>query len=152
VGPSFVRFVVESREQRSVDPPGGSPPRRRLTLKRVRRLRKRPEFVRVQDGGSRVSTRHFLLLLMARLEPGPSRFGIVASKKVGGAVQRNRAKRLVREAMRRHLEILPDAPPGPIDLVVIVRPGADRLALADVERELAGAAKAILKRASQARP
>jgi ribonuclease P protein component len=143
---------VESRDRGTVEPRGISSPRRRLTLKRVRRLRKRPEFVRVQEGGARVSTRHFLLLVMARLDPGPSRFGIVASRKIGGAVQRNRAKRLVREAMRRHLDLLPDMPPGPIDLVIIVRPGADRLDLEEVERELVGAAKAIQKRAAQARP
>jgi ribonuclease P protein component len=34
------------------------------------------------------------------LAPGPDRFAVVASKKVGGAVQRNRARRILREAWR----------------------------------------------------
>ncbi len=138
------------------DKPGGfDKPAKRVAAppatKKLDRIRKRSEFLRVQNGGVRVSTAHFLLLLSSRTEPGPSRFGIVASRKIGGAVERNRAKRLVREAMRRHRELLPNEAPGPIDLVVIVRAGAERLHLADVEKELAGAAKTLTRRAAQLR-
>jgi ribonuclease P protein component len=121
------------------------------SAKREHKLRKRAEFLRVQDGGARVSTAHFLLLFLGRTEVGPSRFGVVASRKIGNAVVRNRAKRLVREAIGRHPELLPREPPGPIDLVVIVRMGAHLLRLADVERELAGAARTLSRRASQLR-
>ncbi len=58
------------------------------------------------------------------------RLGVVASKKVGGAVQRNRAKRLVREWFR-HLTIeLPGC-----DVVVVLRAGA-HTAGAELSREL----------------
>jgi ribonuclease P protein component len=82
---------------------------------------------------------------MPRLEAGPGRFGIVASRKVGGAVERNRAKRLVREAMRQHLDLLVE----PIDLVIIVRPGTHALGLAAIEAELSGVARLIRKRAAE---
>ena len=61
-----------------------------------------------------------------------TRLGITASRKVGGAVERNRAKRLVREFFRLHREMLQ---PGS-DIVVIVRTGADKLSYRDVESEL----------------
>ena len=55
------------------------------------------------------------VLLLPR-EEGPSRLGVAASKKLGGAVERNRAKRLIREIFRQHTN-----PPG-LDIVVIPRP------------------------------
>lgn len=115
-------------------------------LPRNRRLLRRADFIRVQAGGVRVGTSHLLLLLLPRVEPGPGRFGVVASRKVGGAVERNRAKRLVREAMRRRGLDLIDAA---IDLVVIVRPGTHALGLAEVEAELGRVAHLVRKRASE---
>lgn len=67
--------------------------------------------------------------------PGPTsetRLGITASRKVGGAVERNRAKRLVREFFRLHRAKLQ---PGS-DIVVIVRTGADKLSFEHAESEL----------------
>jgi len=59
-----------------------------------------------------------------------SRLGLVVGKKVGGAVQRNRAKRFVREAVSiRALE-------AGWDVVVIARPGIQSAEYQDVEREL----------------
>jgi ribonuclease P protein component len=53
-----------------------------------------------------------------RAEGGQPRVGYVVSRKVGGAVARNRAKRLLREAMRLEGAGLPDG----LDLVVVARP------------------------------
>jgi ribonuclease P protein component len=136
---------------------GLSSPSGGLKLTRSQRIRKRADFVRIQDGGSRVSTRHFLLLLSAQLAARPdtpavhpsdagnlARLGVVASRKVGGAIERNRAKRLLREAFRKHQEIFPPQ----IDVVIIVRPGAHELAFADVEAELTAIGPLLRRRAA----
>jgi ribonuclease P protein component len=111
-------------------------------LPRAHRVRKRPDFVRVQGSSVRVTTRHLLLLLA----PAPSevtRLGVVASRKVGPAVVRNRAKRLVREAFRLH----PGVFPAGIDIVVVVRPGTHLVHTADLEAELEGITGVLARRA-----
>jgi ribonuclease P protein component len=74
------------------------------------------------------------LILARRREPadGPARLGVVASKKVGGAVERNRAKRLLREAFRRQSVGLPSG----LDVVLVAHPGLDGRHADDVLAEL----------------
>ena len=86
------------------------------------RLRRRADFVAVQEQGRRVSGRFYLLLARRQDPPGQKepRFGITVSRKVGGAVERNRVKRWVRESYRRLQALAPAA----TDLVVIARPSA----------------------------
>ena len=92
---------------------GGSSP----GFPRQRRIRKRREFSSVFDAGQRIHGRFFtFLLLQTTLDR--SRLGIVASRKIGGAVQRNRAKRLIREMFRTEVRL---SSTGAIDLVVIPR-------------------------------
>jgi ribonuclease P protein component len=117
---------------------------------RERRIRRRPDFVRVQSNGQRATSRHFVLLVCAR-EPGAgtaepsralSRIGIVATRKVGDATMRNRIKRLCRECFR----LWPDFIPNGVDLVVIAREGASELTLDRVRDEWSRARPALLKR------
>jgi ribonuclease P protein component len=117
----------------------------RLRFSRRSRLRKRRDFLRVQDKSARVTTAHFILLVAPRPAEGPTRLGIVASKKVGGAAARNRAKRLVRETFRT----CPALFPGGIDLVVIAKPGAPELTLSVVCREVEGVAGLLARRARE---
>jgi ribonuclease P protein component len=70
---------------------------------------------------------------------GPARAGLVVSRKVGGAVARNRAKRLLREALRLEGKELPEG----LDLVVVARPsvaGASYGQIAGDIRDLLSAA------------
>jgi ribonuclease P protein component len=80
----------------------------------INKLRRRAEFTRVYERGSRCRTR-FMTCFALPNELGAPRLGIAASQKIGNAVVRNRAKRLVRELFRSH-KLLTG-----IDIVVIPR-------------------------------
>ena len=80
-------------------------------------MRRRPEFQQAFEKGTRVHGRFFTMLLLPSRRP-LARLGIVASKKLGGAVERNRAKRLIREVFRLSSGARPG---GAIDAIVIPR-------------------------------
>jgi ribonuclease P protein component len=81
------------------------------------RLRRSVDFERVRQEGRAWS--HPLLVLVAAPNPvGLTRIGVVAGRRLGTAVARNRAKRLLREAARH---LYPRLAPG-WDLVLIARP------------------------------
>jgi ribonuclease P protein component len=64
-------------------------------------IRRRAEFQQVYEQGARIRGRFSTLFLLPnKLSIG--RLGITATRKLGGAVQRNRAKRLIREVFRRN--------------------------------------------------
>lgn len=93
------------------------PPRPSERFAKARRVRRRSEFQHVFDLSHRTKGRYFTLL-MAPSTAGTARLGVVASRKLGDAVRRNRAKRLIREIFRRtHLLALGQG----IDVVVIPR-------------------------------
>ena len=95
-------------------PAGGRQPAR----PRTERLRKRSDFLRL-NRGHREATRGFVLLGRDRQDgEGTIRTGFTCSKKLGGAVSRNRAKRRLREIAR--LALAPRARPG-WDYVLIGR-------------------------------
>jgi len=104
------------------------------------RIRKGSEFDAVFREGGRCGDD--LLVVHARPNGGPEpRLGLAVGKVVGGAVVRNRIKRLLREAFRLHRGELPPAH----DLVVVAKAGdGARWTLAACERSLlALAARAV---------
>ncbi len=98
-------------------------------------LKKRSEFLRVR-GGPRWSTPAFVLEARPRpaaAEEAGARFGFTVSKKVGGAVIRNRVRRRLR-ALVAALDpalVKPD-----FDYVLIARPGAENRGYRDLEADL----------------
>jgi ribonuclease P protein component len=121
------------------------PPRAAHTLPRARRIRKRAEFVEIQQSAARVTTRNLLMLLALRPGDGPARLGVVASRKVGPAVARNRAKRLVREAFRAN----PDIFPARLDVVIVVRPGTHQLDAEELAEQVRRARPHLERRAAE---
>src|SRR4051794_26274602 len=84
------------------------------------RIRKRPEFTAVQNHGRRVATKYMTVL--AQPATGTSdRLGIIASRRLGGAVVRNRAKRRLREVFRHQSAPADSQAHCALDLVVIPR-------------------------------
>jgi ribonuclease P protein component len=104
------------------------------------RIRRRAEFQRVYEHGVRIRGRYSTFFLWPnKLEVG--RLGIAASKKLGGAVQRNRAKRLIREIFRRC-----NNTPG-LDIVVVPRRELLDAGFAALERDYRTILERHIKRA-----
>jgi ribonuclease P protein component len=105
---------------------------------RSARLLRRSDFVRVQGGGRRVHTPHFVILLAPHVG---QRLGVTVGRRVGGAARRNRIKRLVREVFRLNRELFPTD----CDIVLVARPGAERLDYATVKSEVERAQNALFR-------
>lgn len=106
-------------------------------------IRRRAEFQQVYERGARVYGRYLTIFLLPGERPA-NRLGIAASKKLGGAVERNRAKRLIREVFRRN-----KIAPG-FDIVVVPKRELLDASLTALETEYRHAIGQTLRRRARA--
>ena len=83
-------------------------------LPRAERVRRRPDFERAYNTGVRVHAR-FMTVFIIPSSGAHARFGVAATRKLGSAVVRNRAKRRARELFRRH------KPGDALDIIIVPR-------------------------------
>ncbi len=83
-------------------------------LPAAHRIRRRAEFERIYGGGAKIHGRYMTLFVMVNGAATP-RLGVAATRKLGSAVDRNRAKRRARELFRRRKDI------GGLDIVIVPR-------------------------------
>jgi ribonuclease P protein component len=102
-----------------------------LGFNRSRRLKLPGDFARAKSQGQRVVSGCLIANVLARPPGLASRLGVVTSKKVGNAVVRSRARRLLRETFRLHQHDLARA----VDLVLVARPSIAGRKMAEVEKD-----------------
>jgi ribonuclease P protein component len=109
--------------------PAASP--KRLRLNRASRLAQSRDFARVRQQGERLVLGCLIANWNKLPDGGTPRLGVVTSKKIGGAVERSRARRLLRESFRRHQHEFTQ----PVELVLVARNSIAGRRFAEVEKD-----------------
>jgi ribonuclease P protein component len=104
---------------------------KRLRFDRAARIKQGRDFARLREGGERLALGCLIANWRRLPQDGSSRLGVITSRRVGGAVVRSRARRLLREAFRLHQHSLSSA----VDLVLVARPSIAGKKYADVEKD-----------------
>ena len=94
-------------------------------------LKQGRDFARLRREGRRVVTGCLIANWHGLPGGSPPRLGVVTAGRIGNAVVRNRARRLLREAFRLHQHDLA----RPVDLVLVARPSIADKGFADVEKD-----------------
>ena len=110
-----------------------------LRLARSSRIKQGRDFLRLKTQGRRLVCGCLIMNWLSGHAATPRRLGVITSRKVGPAVDRSRARRLLREAWRKNQHSLAPA----LELVLVARPSIAHKKLAEVERDF----RAALQRA-----
>lgn len=108
---------------------------KRLRLGRASRIAQSGDFARVRQQGQRLAL-GCLIANWNRLPDGAQpKLGLVTSKKIGGATERSRARRLLRESFRQHQHELSQ----PVELILVARNSIAGKVFAEVEKDFLAA-------------
>ena len=108
----------------------------------LQRLRKAEDFKVLQQNGQKIHCKHFIFIAKKRDSSSlinHSRIGIIASRKVGNAAVRNRAKRIFREIFRLNQDLLPH----PTDILIILRSSYIKESYEELENRFIKACKSL---------
>jgi ribonuclease P protein component len=108
---------------------------KRLRLDRASRLAQSRDFARVRQQGQRLAL-GCLIANWNKLPDGAKpKLGVVTSRKIGGAIERSRARRLLRESFRQHQHEFAQ----PVELVLVARNSIAGKKFTDVEKDFLAA-------------
>ena len=103
------------------------------------RIRKSSDFKKVFEKGKKFSSEHYAIIF-APNSLGFPRLGLVVGKKrIGGAVKRNRTKRVVREVFRKNKSVF-----NSLDVLILPKKGTEGLDCKKAEEEITKAIKSKL--------
>lgn len=97
-------------------------------LQKKLRLRQKSEYKTVFNLGTSYVNKYVVIYVLS----GPRKFGFIASKKVGNSVQRNRAKRLLREVIRLNMSVIEEDR----QIILIARSRIRGVSYSEIERSL----------------
>ena len=103
----------------------------RLRLRKTARLQQQRDFARVRQQGQRLALGCLIVNWHSLPEGAVPRLGVVTSRKIGGAVVRSRARRLLRESFRQHQNELAQ----PVELVLVARNSIAEKKFVEVEKD-----------------
>ncbi len=115
----------------SSDARGQTPEPGRLRLRKAARLQQQRDFARVRQEGQRLALGCLIANWHSLPAGTPPRLGVITSRKIGGAVVRSRARRLLRESFRHHQNDFTK----PVELVLVARNSIAGKKFAEVEKD-----------------
>jgi ribonuclease P protein component len=108
-----------------------APAPKRLRLTRHSRVTQNRDFLRIRQQGERLAQGCLVANWNMLTEGATPKLGVVTSRKIGGAVQRARARRLLRESFRLHQHEFV----RPVELILVARNSIAGKKFADVEKD-----------------